>query len=471
MRSTDLPVQGGELAKQWLGLGALLVLVAALGYFIVHGGNFARTAPPTSHLVDLTAASRPLLALCGTPTADGHPVPVEMLYSEDMRTWIEFAADRFVRKCPSIQVKLVPMQDLAAVDGLLSGTLRPTIWAPTDELALRYLDYRGNHQAAPLPFKPTDKFDLVASPLVLLIWEDRRRVLAKVLSEQQSPEGQWARSLCPLVPRVPDLTGVPLEAMVPGGWSDLYQLLAPTVPRGAARKRGPPPRGMLPSLAEVQTWGTIKIGWARPTRYASGAAALYLLAHDYIRQLDQQSAATFEQSLTEQRTALTSWLRRCQAGLEAPLRSEQELTSDLFNQGPSYLDAVVTYEHLVLPLLAKIDDSAGNLEKIAIVYPEPTIVSRHPAAVFQTSPAQRDAALRWLQFLRSRPMQQKAIELGFRGVSHNTAVDDFQVAANPFFRLRRYGVLPEPHLIEPPEPSGRVVAQLLSIWGDATGRN
>jgi ABC-type Fe3+ transport system substrate-binding protein len=132
---------------------------------------------------------------------------------------------------------------------------------------------------------------------------------------------------------------------------------------------------------------------------------------------------------------------------------------------------VVTYEHLALPLLARVDAHPDALHKLVIHYPEPTLVAHHPMIFFHASTEQTDAAQRWLKFLLSEPMQQKAIEAGFRPVSPGVTIRGYNVESNLFLRLRRYGVFVQPRLTEAPRPEANEIRELINLWGEATGRN
>ena len=96
-----------------------------------------------------------------------------MVYSEDKREWIEHAAARFAKLCPNIQVKLRAMEDFSALSAMLDGELHPTIWAPTDELSLRYFQYQAERQKRADGWQIIRRQELVRSPQVLLIWQDR----------------------------------------------------------------------------------------------------------------------------------------------------------------------------------------------------------------------------------------------------------------------------------------------------------
>lgn len=489
------------LLRSLAGLG----LLAGLGYFMARGGNFAKSRPDPPQLGDSTYRAHADLARCGPVRSDGRPVAIEMLYSSDKRAWVEPAADRFAQLCPNIQVKLSAMEDIAAAQALLSRAVSPAVWSPVDELSLRYLDHRQGLRPERPPLAIFAKTYLVESPLVLLIWEDRLRVLSTLLASQPSAEGQWMRTLCALIPRAPSLAGLASAAMVPGTWADWYAsgLTRPERPRERLRERprdrpvnGSPSAGQAPppSLAELQSWGPVKIGTMMPTRYVTGAAVLYLLALDYVlppwaRQSparntaaaafpapewngteEEQLARAFADGLAEKRPLLQTWLRRCQAGQSAAPMPESSLAESLFNLGPSQLDAVVSSEHGALPWLDRIDAHAESGRKLAVFYPKPTLVFRHPAVLLAADPERQAAAQKWLEFLRSEEMQELALTQGFRPVHPAVSVPGHDTKQNPFLRLRRYGVEPQPELQTPPDPSGRVIQELMTLWGDASGR-
>lgn len=463
-------MSAGSTGRGGLGAGLLrvflgLALLSLLAYFLAWGGNFARTVREQSQLADIQAHVAAQIERCGRPAMDGRPIAIEMLYSEGMRPWIELAGERFSRQCPNLQVKLTAMEDFVAIDGLLAGRLHPTLFAPSDELSLSYLAHRWKRLGTQLPWNLSEKWELISSPLVWLIWEDRQRVLASITG-QPGEEGVWARTLCPLVPRNPDPPEPLLADLIPGTWADWYAARPVQATGGHAGKSEPAPADpSLPTMEAIAAWGRVKFGHSQPTRHAAGAATLVLLAQDPLH------PAGLDRLVPSEADSLRRWLRRCEAGIEAPRPSAQALTDAMAHLGPSALDAVVTYEHLALPILMQIEASAGNLPKLAVIYPRPTLVARHPAVLLSAAPDQMEAAKRWLAFLRSPVMQEEALAFGFRpAISERPLLDD-AVEQNLFLRFRRYGVRPEPHLVEAARPTGQGLEQLLGLWAAATGRD
>lgn len=472
-----------DAGRQLRGPVLGVVCLAALLYGVFRGEALLHPREQPAFSNDTPATLISDKETCGNIPQGERPILIEMAAGKYIQPWLDAAGNQFRRLCPNIHIKLLPMEDLDAARAILSGQLHPAIWAPTHEFLLRYLEHvrRPATPAAALD----SQFDLLESPVVVLFWEDRLKLLSFLLREQPSEEGQWVRGLCAGVPRDPSLAGLAVDSMKPGKWADLYApVLSQPTPKRSALGQGIRPSidGRLPSLTDVALWGSVKIGHPWPTRFAGGLAALYLMSQDYLL-LPQRtdtpheapspppSSSDVEAALATSREALRKWLRRCEAGLEPPLISEQALTEAMFTQGPPYLDAVVTYEHLALPLLERIDGNAQALKKMALLYPRPTLVARHPAVILQAEPEQKEAAQHWIAFLRSPAIQELAIPLGFRPANKDVSVRDFDSLRNRFLRLRRYGVLPAPMLVEAPKPSGRVVAELMEIWGEATGRN
>ena len=84
------------------------------------------------------------------------------------------------------------------------------------------------------------------------------------------------------------------------------------------------------------------------------------------------------------------------------------------------------------------------------------------------TPAQKAAAAVWLGYLRSRPVQERALSYGFRpadtGVPLMTAA-----TTNPFTRLSQHGVKIEiPPVAQTPD--GQVVRNLMMMWSRVIGR-
>ncbi|MDI3284223.1 substrate-binding domain-containing protein [Polyangium sp. 15x6] len=501
--------RGPGLWKEIGGLALAVWILGSIAYGFIRDQRRMVHAE-TALIVDVKTTTSTQTDVCGPPTKDGRPVVISMLYGDDKRAWVEQAANRFARLCPTIQVKLSAMGDIESADAILDGKARPTLWAPADDLVLRYLDHRwktAHRQRKPL-FEIEKQISLVQSPLVLLVWDDRRQVVEAAMANRSRERGQWAELMCAAVPTQPDLSGMPIEDMVPGSWIDWYgpplppKKQPPPAPRAETTPdiTKPPSASPFPTVDEIKSWGRVKFGHTSPTRAASGFETLYLMAYDYVLPPKVRSSDTnipnstrskltrtirsisnevtpddFLRALREQRSAFRGWLRRCEGGLDAPPDSTELLTNSFFNVGSSRYDAVATYEHLAFDTLARIDEFASVLSDARILYPQPTIMNQHPVVFLdfgdEITDARRLIAGKWIAFLRSDEMQKKAIEHGFRPADAALSIRGYDSVQNPFLRFRRYGVTFEDPIIEPPRLDGEVVHELIRTWEDATGRN
>ncbi|MDC0667988.1 substrate-binding domain-containing protein [Nannocystis radixulma] len=480
------------LLREVVRLAAVLGVIGLTAYGVCSINNPRAEVPPGFVLLAPPPADNAPQDDCG-PVSGGRPTVVEMLYSEEKRAWIEHAADLFARRCPNIQVKLTAMGDFAAADVILSGAAAPTVWAPTDELVLASLASRWSGRSSEPLLAADAPASLVQSPLVLLLWDDRKRVFEAIRERTAEQTGPWSQLMCAGIPRDPALETVVLADRVPGSWSAWYDeaVRAPERPAEAAPAPAtstPPGKrddlsapktaakaetaAPFPSLAEIAGWGRVKIGHSSPTDSVAGLAALHLMAHDHLVAPSPAGEAEFFAAFDGHKDELRRWLARCEGGLDNDPPSARALTDAMFHVGPTRYDGVATYEHVVFPVLDSLADNSDVMEGMTVVYPTPTLVTRHPAVLLAGSTDESRAAARsWLAFLRGDEMQRRAIEFGFRPADATAAIREHRDDANPFLRHRRYGVEFTRPLVEAPRLDGARVDQLLETWREATGRN
>lgn len=451
---------------------------------------------------------------CGPRTIDGKPIVIDMLYSVEKRPWIEEAATLFARRCPNIQVRLRAIGDIAGAEAILGGEASPTVWSPNDDIVVAYLEHRRQARGQD-PLFIAETVSLLRSPLVILMWEERLRVYSEIRKRTAATSGLWSQLLCALIPADPPVDTVALEDRIPGTWSEWYDkiVLAPErqvirrtkpAPRPAIKPRPnpapePPPEPELqykapfPSLDRIAGWEYVQIGHSSPTHTAAGLETLYLMAFDHLLPPDARPAADavasddFEEgpihrsehltdpllaAFTARGEPLRKWLARCEGGLEGDPESTELLTETMFHLGDELYDGVATYEHLVFPVLERLEGNAEVMENMTVVYPPVTLVNQHPARILAgAGELQVVAARLWLEFLRQEAMQRRAIELGFRPANPDVKIREYHVDSNPFLRFRRFGVQFAGPIVEPPRLGGERVNQLLELWRDATGRN
>lgn len=461
----------------------LFLFLGGLGYFVAHGGNFVAGPAPTPQLSYGPANEREFIERCGPPSADGQPVPVRMLASAEKAVWLDGAAAKFGQLCFNIQIQITTLDGMQAVEALLAQRLNPTVWAPENDRVLRYFEYRAKQQRGGQPPNLGEQTDLLRSPLVWLTTKRRELVRQQLLDAEESQEGAWLRSACPLVPRnPPGAPGGDLATMRPGRWVDWY--LATRPPQPLARRR---PRARLlppeidPLERELSDWGHVKFGHPHPTRTAPGLDALLMLSHDFLLPPASSPGDSPAQGpdlakrLETQEPALHSFLRRCEAGVITWPTSGSALASEIFQLGGTKYDVVAVYEHMAIPVLrqgAKYEEQLPD--PLRVTYPQPTLWSTHPAVVLGGDDPgrqrERAAARRWLAYLRSAEQQELAIEQGFRPGSPQVTVGAYRSPGNPFLHLQRQGIRAEVPQSESPTFDGETVAKLMRIWGQATLR-
>ncbi|ATB49978.1 substrate-binding domain-containing protein [Corallococcus macrosporus] len=346
---------------------------------------------------------------------------ITFLYSTEKKAWVEAAAADFQKAHPHIRVNLVGRGSLEAAQGILEGRERPTVWSPADSAVLRMLEsdwatdaaraplFAAAGEAAPRP--------LVKTPLVFVAWEGRAEVL------QRASGGG------------------------PVSWKVLHGAVA--------SDQGWPAVGGQPE------WGFVKLGHTDPTRSNSGLQALLLASLEFH---GKQSGLTVA-DLLEPR--FQTWLSQLERGAGRFPQSTGTLMADMVRFGPSRYDIAVVYENLAI---AQLSQPPGNWGALKVLYPTLTSWSDHPAAVLEGDwvlPRQREAALEWLRYLHSRPVQQRALAFGFRPADASVPLTSPE-ENNPFHPLSAHGIQAEvPPGAEVPE--GSVVRNLLTLWSRRVG--
>jgi hypothetical protein len=344
------------------------------------------------------------------------PIVVTIWYSSEKKEWLEEAKQRFAATNPvlggrPIQVLLKDLGSQEIVERVANqdwrGDTPPVAISPASGMWLDLFSVPIANTGADAPQS------LVVSPLVVVGWDDR------------------AKALWPNGPK--DL------------WHDLHDAIAD--PNGWKAHGG------------QELWGQVKIGHTSPLSSNSGAQTLILLAYSYKNKSAQLSSADVSDP------AFGQWLAEIESGVSNFGASSGTFMNDMINKGPSQYDFGVVYENLALQSM----DAARNRQNqtLRIYYPPATLYSDHPFVVLDgawTKPEERAAAGTFRDFLRSRPIQQLALQYGFRpsdpGVDINSAD-----ASNPFKKYQPNGV--QIAIAQQAEtPPAEVVHSLLDLWNN-----
>jgi hypothetical protein len=252
----------------------------------------------------------------------------------------------------------------------------------------------------------------------------------------------------------------------------------------------------------IASWGPVVVGHSSPTQSAAGLEAVYLLAYDFLLPPSARptipiiavsdgfgegpihSSAHLTDALlaaiAAEEEPLRRWLARCEGGLEGDPHSAQLLTETMFHVGDERYDGVATHEHLVFPILDRLEGNAAVMEQRDRSSTRPSRSSvEHPALLLADAtddPADGPSAD------RSPPVAGVPPRAGDPAAGDRARVPPGrprredprapQSTANPFLRFRRYGVQFTNPLVEPPRLGRRARSTCCSrLWRDATGRN
>jgi ABC-type glycerol-3-phosphate transport system substrate-binding protein len=329
-------------------------------------------------------------------------------YGTEKERWLKWAVEEFAKTEPAIQVELVAKGSLEGAQALLAGE-QLHIWAPASSLytATFAADWQVKHAATPFARSET----LALTPMVCVWWAERFAALKK--------PPQTFRDIATLIAE-------------PTGWA---------------------------GLAGKPEWGFLKFGHAHPNQSNSGLMSLVLMAHDYHQARQLGMAQVMD-------AGFQTWLIAFEKGVAGLSHSTGAQMKEMVLKGPSAYDGLCVYESVAIDFLRNAQGRWGDLR---VTYPAPNAWNDNPAYVIAApwnSPAQREAAGRFLDFLMAPTAQRKALDHGFRPGDPAVPIKE---AGSPFIELAKYGLRVDlPQVIE--QPSGEVIANLLAGWQRAVGR-
>ncbi len=350
----------------------------------------------------------------GAVEPDADATQITMLYSTEKKDWIEEAALGFAKEHPEIVVNLRGMGSLQAAEAIVDGREKPVLWSPADSLILNMAqsDWEARYHAPLLDLAGQDRPEpLLITPLVFVAWQDRAEILLKAGGGQIS-------------------------------WKTIHDAVA--------SNQGWPTIGGKPE------WGFVKLGHTDPTQSNSGLQSLLLMTMEYY---GKTTGLTVGDILDPK---YQEWISGIEKGVSRFEASTGTFMTDMVRFGPSKYDIAAVYEGVAI---AQIENAQGRWGNLSVYYPATTIWSDHPVALLQgdwVTDAQKSAARTWIAWLRSRPVQEKALAQGFRPASPEVPIQTAD-PNNPFVRYAGFGVKVEiPPVASPPD--GAVVRNLLTMW-------
>lgn len=348
----------------------------------------------------------------GSAKPPANVVEVTMIYSTDKKDWIDQAAVKFRADHPEIKLTLIGKGSLDAAQSIVDEKDKPTIFSPADSLIMQMTisDWKTKGKGDLFGAGDEAPQSLVITPLVFVIWEDRAQVLLK------SANGKIS-------------------------WK--------TIQKEIASNKG------WPSIGGKTEWGFMKLGHTDPTKSNSGLQALYLMSLEYY------GKPTLDVG-DHMKPEYQAYMKDIEKGVTKFEPSTGTFMTEMVRFGPSKYDIAVVYENLAI---SQLEAAQGRWGHLRVYYPATTLWSDHPAGVLKAdwvTPAQREAGHKWLDYLRSKEVQQQALALGFRPGDTSIPVKTAD-PANPWTKLAQYGVQVDiPPVAKTPE--GPVVHNLLTLW-------
>jgi ABC-type Fe3+ transport system substrate-binding protein len=389
--------RGGRLAIFLAGL-------CLIGYSLYrYGGSLARP-------VDSSASP------AATAERKGVSVRITLTYSTEKEKWLKDAVEQFARRRPEIGVELHGMGSVDSIRAIAEGKEKPTAWCPADEIAMNLLDTEWSLQKgssivaregdlAPQP--------LVVTPLVMIVWEERAKVLAAAAKGGD-----------------------------PTDWRTIHDLA--TSPKG------------WPGLGGSPDWGYVKLGHTAPSSSNSGLQTLVLMTYGYH---GKRGGLVPGDILNAD---FQKWLREIETAVGKFGTSSGTYMKDMILYGPSRYDVIWNYESVAIGDMGAAQGRWGNL---VVYYPKPTLWSNHPFVFLKgdwVTAEQRAAAKELRDFLLLPEVQSRALDFGFRPANPDVKLLTSD-PNNPWNRLKAFGVRVDvPAVAEP--PSGEVTRLLLETW-------
>jgi Ca-activated chloride channel family protein len=302
------------------------------------------------------------------PSPAAAPLTLTIVYGSEKKTWLEEQAKSFESTKPTIasgkpiKIDARAMGSGEALQAILGGEVKAHVFSPASGAYISLLNRSWQTQPGHTsPLSPTGE-PVVLSPLVIATWKPMAEAL-----------------------------GWPAK---PLGWKDF--IAVSKNPKGWAAHGHP-------------EWGPFKLGHTNPELSNSGLLSVVAEAYAGIKKTRGLALADLSNKP----------MREFVAGVEKAIvhygKSTGFFADKMLERGPSYLSAAVLYENLVIESYSKKTEAPFPL--VAIYPVEGTFWSDHPYAVLDApwvGAEERDAAQKFLAFLKAKPQQERALALGFR---------------------------------------------------------
>ncbi len=345
---------------------------------------------------------------------DAPEIEIGIAYGTEKERWLQWAVEEFAKTSDGrrIKVNLIPMGSQEGAQAVLAGDSRIQAWSPASSLYKEiFLQEWQVRRGADSPIARGE--ELALSPMVFVMWAERHDAFVKKYGEVSF------RTLAQALAE-------------PTGWQ---------------------------GIASRPEWGLFKLGHTHPNQSNSGLMTLVLMGYDFHGKTKGLSLQDILDS------GFQDWARSFEHGVSGLSNSTGNLMREMVLKGPSAYDAVVVYESVAIDYLKNAEGRWGELR---VVYPSRNLWSENPFYVLNvpwSSPEQREAAGKFLDFLLTEPIQKQSLVHGFRPGNPSVPV---RFPGSPFVAYKRFGLsIDLGTMCEPPK--AEVLNNLLQWWQRSAG--
>jgi Ca-activated chloride channel family protein len=337
---------------------------------------------------------------------------LRIAYGSEKKAWFEEAVAAFHSsnaKTPSGKVIKIETKALGSGEAaqlILDGTFKAHVYSPASSAYLAIINQQwmsSPQQPHAKPLAPAGD-PVVLSPIVIAMWKPMAEAL-----------------------------GWPTKDI---GWKEIIKVSKD--PKGWGSFGHP-------------EWGAFKLGHTHPEFSNSGLLAVLAEAYAGAGKQRGLERADLDAKATQ------TYLGDIENAVVHYGKSTGLFTDKMLDTGPAYMSACVTYENLVIESYAK--QTAAPFPLVAVYPVEGTFWSDHPYSILDADWVTADdkaAAQQFLAFLKTKPMQQRALALGFRPADSSIAIG---------------APIDAPHGVDAKQPEtlldlpqGEVLAHLLEVW-------
>ncbi len=338
----------------------------------------------------------------------GETVEIGFAYGTEKERWLRAAAEQFAASPAGrgIQVNLIPYGSIEGAQALVKGDPRIHAWSPASTLYEDVFVQEWQLKNGNAPFVRKDT--LALTPMVFVMWAERYDAfVAKYGKVSFVTIGEALKET--------------------GGWD---------------------------AIAKKPEWGLFKFGHTHPQQSNSGLLTLVLMAFDFH---GKSRNLTLKDILDPQ---FQTWMGGIETATTGMSNSTGNMMRDMVLRGPSSYDALCVYESVVIDYLRSAEGRWGELR---VIYPRQNAWNDHPAYVLDapwSSPAQRQAAGKFIDFLLTEPVQRDSLKHGFRPGNPTVPV---RFPDSPFVAAEKFGVKLDLGSVSEP-PKAEVINNLLALW-------